>query len=114
MFLPRQQQDSSVVSEFDELGGYEEPFSDGDEGGDVSIVRFVAVGATWEKEFVVDLFHVLLELLLENSVCFVALLSFKSMGDFTAVDGGDEAICNHTDRLIEVGLCGEDIDRGLR
>ena len=62
----------------------------------------------------VDLLRVLLEFLLEDSVCFIALLSFKSMGDFTAVDGGDETISNHADRLVEVWLGGEDVDRSLR
>jgi hypothetical protein len=51
---------------------------------------------------------------LEDSVSLIALLSFKSMGDFAAVDSGDEAVRNRSDRLVEVGLCGEDVDRGLR
>jgi hypothetical protein len=50
---------------------------------------------------------------LENSVRFVALLSFESMGDFAAVDGGDEAVSNCMDRLVKVGLCSEDFDRSL-
>jgi hypothetical protein len=98
----------------DELGWYGEPFSDGDEGADMSIVQFVAVRAAGEEEFAVDLVRVGLEFRLENSVCLIALLSFKSMGDFAAVDGGDEAVSNRVDRLVEVGLCGEDVDRSLR
>jgi hypothetical protein len=97
----------------DELGRYREPLSDGDEGGDTSVVWFVAVGTPREEEVAVNLVRVSLELLLEDSVGFVTLLSFKSMGDFTVVDGGDEAISNRADRLIEVGLCGKDVDRGL-
>jgi hypothetical protein len=62
----------------------------------------------------VDLLRILLKLLLENPVCFVTLLSFKSMGDFVAVDGGDEAIGDRTDRFIKVRLCGEDVDCSLR
>jgi hypothetical protein len=67
-----------------------------------------------EEEFAVNLVHVGFELRLENSVGFVTLLSFKSMGDFTVMDGGDKPVSNHADRLVEVGLCGEDVDRGLR
>jgi hypothetical protein len=54
------------------------------------------------------------ELLLESSVCLVALLSFKSMGNFVAMDGGDEAVSNCADHVVEVGLCSEDVDCGLR
>jgi hypothetical protein len=36
------------------------------------------------------------------------------MGDFAAVDGGDETVSNRADRLIEVWLGGEDVDRSLR
>jgi hypothetical protein len=50
---------------------------------------------------------------LEDSVSLVVLLSFESMGDFTAVDGGDETIRNRSDRLVEVGLCSKDVDRSL-
>jgi hypothetical protein len=80
----------------------------------VPVVRFVAVGATREEEFMVNLVRIGLEFLLENSVCLVVLLSFKSMGDFAAVNGGDEAVSNRTDCLVEVGLCGKDVDRGLQ
>jgi hypothetical protein len=97
----------------DELGRYREPLSDGDEGGDAAIIRFVAVGAAREEEITVDFVRVGLELCLENSVGLVALLSFESMGDFAVVDGGDEAVSNRVDHLVEVGLCGEDVNRGL-
>jgi hypothetical protein len=100
--------------ESDELSWYGEPLSDGDECGDASIVRFVTVGAAWKEEFTVDLVRIGLELGLEDPVGLVALLSFKSMGDFTAVDGGDETVHDRSDRLVEVGLCGEDVDRSLR
>jgi hypothetical protein len=60
-----------------------------------------------------NLVRIGLELCLENSVCLIALLSFESMGDFAVVDGGDEAVSNCADRLVEVGLCGEDVDRSL-
>jgi hypothetical protein len=36
------------------------------------------------------------------------------MGDFTSVDGGDEAVSDRADRLVEVWLGGEDVDRSLR
>jgi hypothetical protein len=36
------------------------------------------------------------------------------MSDFSAVDGGDEAISNRTDHLIEVWLGGEDVDCSLQ
>jgi len=38
----------------------------------------------------------------------------NSVGNFAAVDSRDEAVSNRTDRLVEVGLCGEDVDRSLR
>jgi hypothetical protein len=98
----------------DELGGYGESPSDGDEGRDTPVVRLIAVWAAWEEEVTVDLVRVSLELLLEGAVSFVALLSFKSMGDFATVDGGDETVSNRADRLIEVRLGGEDVDRSLR
>jgi hypothetical protein len=79
----------------------------------VAIVRFVAVGAAGEEELAVDLVRVGFEFRLEDSVGLIALLSFESMGDFVAVDSGDEAVSNRADRLIEVGLRGEDIDCGL-
>jgi hypothetical protein len=47
-------------------------------------------------------------------VCLVTLLSLERMGDFSAVDGGDEAVSNRADRLVEVWLGGEDVDRSLR
>jgi hypothetical protein len=50
----------------------------------------------------------------KGAVGFIALLGFEGMGDFAAMDGGDEAVCNRADRLVEVWLCGEDVDRGLR
>ena len=79
----------------------------------MTVVRFVAIGAAGEKELVDNLVRIGLELCLENSVCLIALLSFESMGDFAVVDGGDEAVSNCADRLVEVGLCGEDVDRSL-
>jgi hypothetical protein len=100
--------------ESDELGWYREPLSDGDEGGDAAVVRFVAVGTSREEEVAVDFVHVGLKLLLEGSVCLVTLLGFEGVGDFATVDSGDEAISNRADRLVEVGLCGEDVDRSLR
>jgi hypothetical protein len=36
------------------------------------------------------------------------------VGDFAAVDGGDEAVSNRADRLVEVWLGGKDVDRSLR
>ena len=62
----------------------------------------------------VDFVRILLELLLKYPVCLVVLLSFESVGDFAAVDGGDETISNRADRLVEVWLGGEDVDRSLR
>ena len=79
----------------------------------MAVVWLVAVRTAREEEVAVDLVRVSLELLLEGLVGFIVLLSFKSMGDFAAVDGGDEAIGNRADCLIEAGLCGKDVDRGL-
>jgi hypothetical protein len=36
------------------------------------------------------------------------------VSDFAAMDGGDEAVSNRADRLVEVGLGSEDVDRSLR
>jgi hypothetical protein len=104
----------SVIPESDILGWYREPFSDGDEGGDAAVIRFVTIRTTREEEFAVNLVRVGFEFRLENSVCLIVLLSFKSVGDFAMVDGGDEAVSNRADRLVEVGLCGEDVDRSLQ
>jgi hypothetical protein len=98
----------------DELGGYGEPFSDGDESGDVPVVGLIAVRAAGEEEVAVDLVRVSLELLLEGAVGLVTLLSFEGVSDFATVDGGNEAISNRADRLVEVWLGGKDVDRSLR
>jgi hypothetical protein len=104
----------TIVSESDELGRYREPSSDGDEGGDASVVGFIAVWAAGEEEVPVDLFRISLELLLKGAVSFVALFGLEGVGDFATVDSRDEAVCNRADRLVEVWLRGEDVDRSLR
>ena len=48
----------------DILGWYREPFSDGDEGGDAAVIRFVAIRTTREEEVAVNLVRILLESLL--------------------------------------------------
>jgi hypothetical protein len=83
-------------------------------GGDTPLVEFEAVGAAREEELPVEFVGVLFETSLEYTVRFVALLSFERMSDFPAVDSRDKSVCDSLHRLVEVGLCGEDIDRGLR
>jgi hypothetical protein len=74
----------------------------------------VAVWTAGEEEVSVDLVRVSLELLLQGAIGFVALLGLEGVGDFAAVDGGDETVSNRADRLIKVWLGGEDVDRSLR
>jgi hypothetical protein len=114
VLLSCKEEDSPIISELDELGIDIIPLAGGNLGGDLSFVLLVAIGASQEEEVVVDLVHVLLESLLEDVVCLVALLSFKSMGDLMLVNSGDEAICNRPDSLVKVGLSGEDVECSLR
>jgi hypothetical protein len=74
---------------------------------------FVSIRAPREEEVAVDLVRISLELLLKGAVGFVALLGFEGVSDFAAVDGRDEAVSNRADRLVEVWLGSEDIDRSL-
>jgi hypothetical protein len=74
----------------------------------------VAVGTAGEEEVAVNLVRVGLELLLQGAVGLVAFLGLESVGDFSAMDGRDETVRNRADRLVKVGLSGEDVDRSLR
>jgi hypothetical protein len=74
----------------------------------------IAIWAAGEEEVPIDFVRVSLELLLKGAIGFVALLGLEGVGDFAAVDSGDEAVSNRADRLVEVRLGGEDVDRSLR
>jgi hypothetical protein len=74
----------------------------------------VAFWTAGEEEVSVNLVRVSLELLLQCAVGLVTLLGLESVGNFAAMNGGDETVCNRADRLVEVGLSGEDVDRSLR
>jgi hypothetical protein len=114
MLLSRQQEGLTIVSEPDKLGVGEVSFTDWDLSGYSSLVRFVAVRTAGEEEVVVDLVCILLEPLLQDPVCFIALLSFEHMGDFSAMYGQDESIGDSANCLIEVGLSRKDVDHRLR
>jgi hypothetical protein len=70
----------------------------------VPVVGLIAVWAAGEEEVPIDFVRISLKLLLKGAVSLVALLGFECVGDFAAMDGGDETICNRADRLVEVGL----------
>jgi hypothetical protein len=85
-----------------------------DLGRDTTVVWLITVGAAGEEKVTVNLLRVLLEALLQDAVCFVTLLSFKSVGDLAVVDSGHETIGDGSYCFVKVGLCGEDVDRHLR
>jgi hypothetical protein len=113
VLLPCKQEHLPIVAEVDIFGINVVPSINRDLSIDSATILFVAIRAAGEEEVMVALVRVLLEVLLQHPVGFIALLSLKCMGDLSLVDGGYEAIRNRTDHLIKVGLCGEDIECSL-